>query len=303
MKKTTLLVQLVIAILVLAACRPDDGPGSIPIRDAREVYAEDLVKLNSFLNTHFYNYEAFQANPTADIEILFDTIADANSTKIPLAQQVEVKTLRRGDIDYNYFVLRVRQGEGSGRATFADSTLVSYKGSLLNRNVFDSSQNPIWFDLPVAISGFTAAVTEFNDALSAAQQPDGVVTFAGAGVGAVFMPSGLGYFASPVTGIPLYSPLIFTFKVCSTKITDHDGDGILSIYEDLEGDGNLRTPGGDNTDGDINPGFNYLDPDDDGDGIPTRLENADPNGDGNPDDALDSDGDGIPDYLDNDTRG
>ncbi|MGI9604578.1 MAG: right-handed parallel beta-helix repeat-containing protein, partial [Acidimicrobiales bacterium] len=43
---------------------------------------------------------------------------------------------------------------------------------------------------------------------------------------------------------------------------------------------------------------NYLDPDDDGDGTPTASENADPNADGDPRDALDSDHDGQPDYLD-----
>ncbi|MCP3991113.1 MAG: hypothetical protein GY724_18715, partial [Actinomycetia bacterium] len=42
----------------------------------------------------------------------------------------------------------------------------------------------------------------------------------------------------------------------------------------------------------------YLDADDDGDGTPTSAENADPNTDGDPRDALDSDWDGQPDYLD-----
>ncbi|MCP4073925.1 MAG: hypothetical protein GY742_19695, partial [Hyphomicrobiales bacterium] len=43
---------------------------------------------------------------------------------------------------------------------------------------------------------------------------------------------------------------------------------------------------------------NYLDSDDDGDGTLTSAENADPNADGDPRDALDSDWDGQPDYLD-----
>ncbi|MCP3856746.1 MAG: hypothetical protein GY698_18725, partial [Actinomycetia bacterium] len=55
------------------------------------------------------------------------------------------------------------------------------------------------------------------------------------------------------------------------------------------------TPGPD-TDGDTTP--NYLDSDDDGDGTLTSAENADPNADGDPRDALDSDWDGQPDYLD-----
>ncbi|MCP5028282.1 MAG: hypothetical protein GY929_18550, partial [Actinomycetia bacterium] len=71
---------------------------------------------------------------------------------------------------------------------------------------------------------------------------------------------------------------------------------------DLEEDANTdldndpaTTPGPD-TDGDTTP--NYLDADDDGDGTLTSAENADPNADGDPRDALDSDWDGQPDYLD-----
>ena len=55
------------------------------------------------------------------------------------------------------------------------------------------------------------------------------------------------------------------------------------------------------TDGDGFP--DYLDPDDDDDGIFTLNEGPDPNGDFNPEDAIDSDGDGIPNYLDSDDDG
>lgn len=64
---------------------------------------------------------------------------------------------------------------------------------------------------------------------------------------------------------------------------DDDGDGLFSNFEvgDSDGDG-------------ID---DYLDADDDDDTIPTLNENADPNADGNPADALDTDLDGVPDYL------
>ncbi|MBV7268937.1 DUF6252 family protein [Winogradskyella luteola] len=71
---------------------------------------------------------------------------------------------------------------------------------------------------------------------------------------------------------------------------DDDGDGILTLYEAKDMDGNPI-----DTDGDGN--MDYLDNDDDGDGTLTINENADPNADGNPDDAVDTDGDGVPDYL------
>ncbi|MEZ5537270.1 MAG: hypothetical protein R3F02_16795 [Thiolinea sp.] len=74
--------------------------------------------------------------------------------------------------------------------------------------------------------------------------------------------------------------------------TDDDGDGVLTKYENYNG----GTPGDDNTDGDSKP--DYLDADDDGDGKLSKDESNDPNGDGKPDDALDSDGDGKPNYLD-----
>jgi len=66
---------------------------------------------------------------------------------------------------------------------------------------------------------------------------------------------------------------------------DFDGDGILNGFEILGDSDQDKTP-------------DYLDADDDGDGLPTKEEQADPNGDGNPSDAFDADGDGLVDYLD-----
>ncbi len=73
---------------------------------------------------------------------------------------------------------------------------------------------------------------------------------------------------------------------------DDDNDSILTKYENYNG----GSPVDDDTDADSKP--DYLDADDDGDGKLTKNENPDPNGDGNPVDALDTDGDGKPDYLD-----
>lgn len=296
---------------LLASCgSDDDNDFMIQLRDPQEVYDEDLAELNAYLQTHFYNQDEFENTPAGDdFEIKFDTIAGENANRTPLSQQVTTRTLRRDNIDYQIFVLNVRQGSGPRQPTFADSTLLSYEGFLLDGRKFDGSQNSLWFNLPRAIDGFGAGVAGFNDATAVTPNDDGTITYSGGGIGAMFLPAGLSYFNSPPVGsiIPAYAPLIFTFQLRRVRITDHDGDGILSVFEDIDGDQNLASPNfGDNTDRDFDqnrqPLHNYLDADDDGDGIPTRLENADPNGDGNPDDALDSDGDGIPDYLDNRTE-
>ncbi len=107
---------------------------------------------------------------------------------------------------------------------------------------------------------------------------------------------------------------------------DSDGDGVLDVYEsgadvdvltispdgrieDIVGtDGipnSVQNPGEENggtinypvqdTDGDGIDDFQDID--DDNDDILTVDENADPDGNGNPDDAFDTDGNGIPNYL------
>ncbi|SFN41570.1 hypothetical protein SAMN04487989_101294 [Bizionia echini] len=81
----------------------------------------------------------------------------------------------------------------------------------------------------------------------------------------------------------------------SLYCNDDDGDGILSINEDLDGDGN---PENDNTDADEFP--NYLDSDDDGDSLATIAEDVNDNGNLMDDDT---DNDDIPNYLDNDDDG
>lgn len=82
-------------------------------------------------------------------------------------------------------------------------------------------------------------------------------------------------------------------KLDSISCGDDDGDGVPNAFEDFNGDGDLTN---DDIDGDGTP--NYLDTDDDGDGILTADEAVD--ADGNP---IDTDGDGDVDYLDNDDDG
>lgn len=75
---------------------------------------------------------------------------------------------------------------------------------------------------------------------------------------------------------------------------DADADGVADVFEDINGDSDL-----DNDDTDLDLTADYLDTDDDNDGILTANELMfDENG--NP---LDTDGDGISDYLDADDDG
>ncbi|EAR15116.1 MULTISPECIES: FKBP-type peptidyl-prolyl cis-trans isomerase [Robiginitalea] len=310
----------------LIGCSNDDDGGivEVPPRTLAEVAPEDQAAIQEFLQTHFYNYEEFQ-NPPADFDyrVVIDTIAGANADKEPLSAQVSSKQISvsadefgledQADVLHTFYYLEARVGGGGPEEapTVADSVLLTYEGSLLNGESFDGTfVEPIWFDLaglqgPLSgARGFTEGMPFFKPASSITANPDGTVSAQDAGVGLIIMPSGLGFFNNSAGGIPTYSPLIFTVQVFSVKRTDHDGDGIPSIDEDLDGDGYLYN---DNTDEEAERNafgafltVNFLDSDDDGDGTPTREEII-INADGSIT-YPDSNNNGIPDYLDPDTN-
>ncbi len=298
MKLNKLLILYLFVAGFMASCEKDeDTPDVVPPRDRGEQELTDQAALEEYLDTHFYNYEEFQ-NPPADFDynIDIDTINAANADRIPLSESpaLESRTFSYEGVDYTYYILKVREGAAEmPQPKFSDSTYASYSGALLNRTTFDSSESPVWFDLTRTIVGFGQALTEFRGASGFEILPDNTVEWNNDyGIGAVFMPSGLGYFSTFQESIPSYSPLVFTFNLYAVNEADHDRDGVPSWREDIDEDERV---GNDDTDGDGFP--NYLDPDDDGDFIPTLEEITD--ADGNiifP--YPDSDGDGTPDYLD-----
>ncbi len=313
---------------ILSSCNNDDGgldPTVVPPETLSEAALDDHAEIEAFLKTHFYNYEEF-ANPPAefDFKIRIDTISGDNSGKTPLFDQMESETIVVEDsdteerVDHTLYTLVVRQGSVEGNPTIGDNAFVRFEGSLLDGANFDASTVPTVFNLAQVVRGFGNGVTKLRGGLGPMENGDGTVSYEGFGIGLVIMPSGLGYFGSPPQGsiIQQFTPLIFKVDLLSFEVdTDLDGDGIPSILEDLDGDGNLNN---DNTDQDSEGAFfpNYVDPDDDGDGTLTIDEDLEPDtdlevdrdgdgdktndiGDGNPLND-DTDGDGIPNYLDTD---
>ncbi|MGC6421718.1 MAG: hypothetical protein ACON47_05980 [Flavobacteriaceae bacterium] len=282
-------------VWLLLSCNQEDVE-SVALRDVQIQYNEDDAALQEYLRSHYFNYEAFEEAPNNySLRIEIDTIAGENTNKIPLLDQVKSKAIEITDsdgniIDHKLYYLVVRKGNGA-QPTKVDSTYVRYQGSLLDGSVFDKRELPLWFNLPDLVPGFREGIPEFRSG-SFSENPDGTFRFFDFGQGALFLPSGLGYYSNAQSGIPAYSPLIFTFSLFAINPADHDGDGILSREEDINNDGN---PFNDDTDGD---GIaNMYDDDDDGDGVLTRIElDLDENGS-----PGDSDGDGIPNHLDADS--
>jgi FKBP-type peptidyl-prolyl cis-trans isomerase FkpA len=277
------------------SCTKDSGPE--PVRDLGVQTPVDDEVLVNYLQSHFYNYEDFENDPNNHkIEIRIDTIADDNANKISLWDQIETKTIELNDKNGNkvpnkmYFLI-VREGVGESPSQ-VDSTFVTYKGTFLNRKVFDSRELPLWFDLTQVIRGFRVFLPELK-AGNHTLNNDGTYDLDNYGQGMFFVPSALGYYGQDLLSIPKYSPLVFSVALHKVNPADHDNDGILSIDEDPDGDGN---PLNDDTDEDRIP--NYRDADDDGDGTLTKKE-YDRDLDGVADD---NDNDGTPDYLDQDNN-
>lgn len=291
---------LITLLLVTVSCKKDDeGPKIEPPRDRGEEAERSQKEIEDFLKTHFYNYEDFQNDPD-NFKMKIDTIAGDNADKTPLFEQVtskEVKDVFDESVTYKMYILKVREGEGE-RPNFSDYTTTIYEGRNMRRELFDDRVRPVRMNLvdepdrPGVIRGFQQGIIEFKGAAEVIPNPDGTITFKDYGIGAVFIPSGLAYFQIPPVGIiKPYDALYFMFELYASEVTDHDGDGIPSHLEDLNGNQYLLD---DDTDGDGIP--NYLDPDDDGDGRLTKDEII-----VHPDGTLefpDKNGNGIPDYLD-----
>ena len=278
--------------LLFLQCKKEDTTEPYTIRDYSEQVIVDQDLLETYLKTHTYNYEDF--NNESDVNIKLDTISDNNSSRVSLFEQASIKTIdvtnAEGQItSHNLYYIIAREGSNESPSV-ADSVYVAYDGILTDGSTFDNRKFPIWIDLANSLEGFREGVSELRTG-KFTENSNGTIAYTSFGVGLFFIPSGIGYFENVSSGIPEYSPLIFTVKLMTHTDTDHDNDGILSIFEDIDGD---NKPFGDDTDGDRL--WNMYDVDDDGDGILTVNE-LDKNNDSIIDDA---NNDGIPDYLDPD---
>lgn len=282
--------------ILLLSCNKDDNNNTIVIRDYSEQVVDDEQTIEEYLKSHFYNYEDFENSNSfeVNIKVRIDTITDVTANKTPLYDQVKIKTINVSNSEgietpHRLYYIIAREGIISN-PSIVDSVFVTYKGMLTDNHIFDERKYPIWLDLASSLQGFREGVSELKSG-EFKQNSNGTIEYSSFGVGLFFLPSGIGYFENITADIPEYSPLIFTVSLMTLVPTDHDNDGILSINEDIDGDGN---PFNDDTDNDNI--WNMYDSDDDGDGTLT-INELDKNNDQIIDDT---DNDGIPDYLDPD---
>lgn len=297
MKSYKIALLVLVTVVMFQACKKDDNGSLEPFvpRDRQEVQDSSALNIQTYLETHFYNYEEFE-NPPADFDYIvrFDEITGENSDKTPLIDQVVTEQKTVGDVDYDLFILEVRKGEGQP-VTFADSAFLSYRTGVIGGDLIDYAPNPLWLPLSGTIRGFSNSVDNVRAATSISQNSDGTITASNDyGIGAVFIPAGLGYYNTVQSSTYIYTDLYITFRVFGVNgDIDSDGDGVIDFLEDVNGN---QTINDDDTDGD---GIaDVVDTDDDGDGILT-IDEINIAEDGTVT-YPDTDNDGTPDYLDPD---
>ena len=308
------------AILLLGfSCGDDDDDGviQVPEADRTEQQVIDNDSLVTFLQSHYVDASLLTNNSTILLnEIEINQLPEDGELPNPdqnslLFDMVETLTTTYFDVEYEYYILKINQGGSENSPNFSDKVRVSYEGTLMDDTVFDSSSTPVDFDLTSTIAGWGRVLPEYNNAEDFVINSDGTVTYNNPGIGIMFLPSGLGYYSAAAGSVPVYSNLIFKFKVFQSEVNDHDFDNVPSHLEDLNGDYDLT-----NDDTDEDTFADFVDSDDDNDGTLTIDEDLEPDsdltvdrdGDGDPTNDIgdgdptndDTDGDGIPNYLDPD---
>lgn len=278
------------SIAIFSSCKKDDDGATItPPRDRAVQYAADKIDIEDYLKSHYLTV-TFDANgnPVPTITAIPDPNPDGkvsiwDQTDYPLLH----KTIKNDNRVYTvsnpmvgtliddpveYTLYYLKIREGIGQSpTKADSTLVSYRGINLEGAEFDYRPTPVWFKQESVVSGWRNIMTEFKSG-NAGEDPSNPGNV-------VFTDHGVGVMFIP-SGLGYFSSSAGTLAAYSPMVFTF---GLHKVqYIDTDGDGvlskneDLNGNGDlydDDTDGDGIP--NFLDTDDDGDGTLTRREVSD----------------------------
>lgn len=307
-------ILLIAAITAISCNKNDDDVVVTPPRDYAEQYKTEKTLIETYLKTNYITV-VNAPGETKDQDVIITPIP-AGGTQLSIYSYLNsaafpkllFRTVKDDGIEYKLYYLVLREGTGD-KPCNVDDVFTSYNGKYLTETTadnvttitatqFEEKIYPEGFlSLYNVIRGWKEIFPQFKSG-DVVSNPDGTVKYTNFGAGVMFIPSGLGYYNQPQGPIPVYSPLVFSFKSYKIKRSDFEPDGVLSYQEDIDGDGyvwttgelprdaagNLINPNPDDTDKDGTPDF--LDFDDDGDNYATRGEIKDANGDYYPFDLI-----------------
>ncbi|MFK8060130.1 MAG: FKBP-type peptidyl-prolyl cis-trans isomerase [Polaribacter sp.] len=303
MNKIKYILSILTLSIILVSCDNATIVNPFANLDYEEIAINDNDSIIAFLKNNYYDASKDSIKPLVSGKT--SIFSDNNKLK--------TLTVTENDINYKLYVYVAEEGNpkpDKGFPTVVDSVFVKYEGRvLLNSTTLSSSfdsNTQFWFTLNSVVRGWTYGFNKFKGGElkkdSNGGPFNGPITYLNGGKGVLFIPSGLAYPSSDVNNIQRVPSLVDDVLVFYVELFDHventdtDQDGIPSMMEDLDGDGEPRN---DDTDGDGIP--NFADIDDDNDGVLTKDE--DKNGDGNPaNDFNDPAKPTVPDYLNPDIK-
>ncbi len=279
MKSIKYILYFLLVLVTVVSCEDDDDVSvpDVEVRDRGEQQIADSDSLIDYLSTHYYNSGFFLSGTNHKYtDIVITELTEGEEVPAGhtlLMEAVETHTTTYEETDYEYYVLRLNQGGGES-PRFTDFIRTRYEGSTIaDGNVFDSLATPedlfltgVGFN-PGLVRAWQLIIPQFSISSDFILN-NGIVEYNDYGLGVMFIPSGLGFYSGTSSGsVAAYSNLVFKFELLQYEEVDHDGDGIPSYVEDL--DANLDVLD-DDTDEDLAP--NYVDVDDDNDGVLTIDE-------------------------------
>lgn len=248
MKKINYLFLLLLSVIILFSSCDEDSltlENRFENVDYEILAKEDDASILKFLSTHYYN-----ATLDAIKLIENDETSLLNSTNNLKVEEV-VNTVDNKEITFKLYTYIIDKGtEENGKPSNIDSLLVNYSGrtldseNALNSTEFDSNTST-WIER--GILGWSYGFTNFSPGEKKYEFGERI-SFDKPGKGFIFMPSGLAYPSD--TYVPQFgvseNPLLDDILVYSIELlayvkdTDHDEDGIPSILEDPDCNGNPR---------------------------------------------------------------
>jgi FKBP-type peptidyl-prolyl cis-trans isomerase FkpA len=264
-KIKNIFLLLLLGVVVMYSCSEDNNAFANPFLDVNheELALRDNDSIVKFLKNNYYDVSLDSIKTLVDGEIaLFD-----DTSKLKTMSVID------NDIEHTLYVYVIEEGQPApvkGNPTVMDSVYVKYSGraffnAQLQTSNFEINNTGIWFTLSNVIKGWKHGFTKLlGGELKKEANGDtfnGPITYLNTGKGFLVIPSGLAYTSSNANNYSntfVDTNLVFFVELLDiVEDTDHDNDGVPSILEDANGDGDPTNDFNDNS----NPTLpDYLNP-------------------------------------------
>lgn len=284
----------------------------VPLRDSKEVYTENITSIEKYLKNNYMierngviSFDSitspdYKNQPTIfeDSRLKSIVVNNEDYAAFSLTDPYDrTKTIFKyaksaDTVKYKMYYLVLNEGEGK-KSSPVDSIFIKRNNFTLKNERVTSINHPStggFYSFPTTIAELRGTATAplrmytgerqmlrfIKTALDSGINPDGTISFDETTAGRIitFIPAGLGQFNSGYSTLKAYQPYIADLTLVSAFERDHDLDGIPSKFEVKPEKIGTEITIHDYFELDTNSNGvpNFLDIDDDGDGVPTRIE-------------------------------